>query len=144
MDYKKIRAIRKAQNKSQDDLAQHLGVNRATVSKYETGVIEPSLSQLAQIAQFLNVRLDVFLGEVETFGTGAEFEAEWERRTQNTTVPGIEIQYKADGSTVVVDPRKEKLDRIYRQLDEPDQQQFVKYGEFLLSDPKYKEKPPQD
>lgn len=55
MDYQKLRSARKAAKKSQEELAAHLGINRATVSKYETGIIEPSLTQLMKIASFLSI-----------------------------------------------------------------------------------------
>lgn len=51
----RIRAARRGQNKTQEDLAQHLGVKRAVISKYETGAITPTLGQIRKIAEFLNV-----------------------------------------------------------------------------------------
>lgn len=51
----RIRAARRRQLKTQEDLAQHLGVKRAVISKYETGAITPTLGQLRKIAEFLSV-----------------------------------------------------------------------------------------
>lgn len=143
MDFEKMRTIRKAKHKSQEDLAKFLGVNRATVSKYETGIVEPPLAQLARIAAFLEVPTSELLGRLESFNTGEEFQARWKELTQNSE-PGVEIQYRADGSQIIIDRRKAKLDGVYHQLDDTDQLQLIKYGEFLLDDPKYKEDPPQD
>ena len=72
MNYQEIRKARKAANVTQDELAAFLGVNRATVSKYETGAIEPTLSQLEKIADFLNANIGVFLSKTskEAFFAG--------------------------------------------------------------------------
>lgn len=64
MKYQEIRKARKEARITQDDLATFLGVNRATVSKYETGAIEPTLSQLEKIADFLGVNVSVFLSDI--------------------------------------------------------------------------------
>lgn len=42
---------------SQAMLAEQIGINRATLSKYENGQIEPSVSQLEKIADALGVSL---------------------------------------------------------------------------------------
>lgn len=62
MKFLDIRSARKKTGKSQDDLAKELGVNRATISKYETGAIEPTVSQLIKIAEVLSVPLSDLLG----------------------------------------------------------------------------------
>ena len=80
MDFERMRTIRKAKNKTQEDLAKYLGVNRATVSKYESGVIEPSLTQISRIAAFLEVPQGDILG-LEAFDTPAEYEKRWAELT---------------------------------------------------------------
>ena len=50
-----LRKLRKEKSLTQKELADTLGVNRATVSKYESGVIEPSISQLKEIAEKQNI-----------------------------------------------------------------------------------------
>ena len=47
--------MRKAAHVTQEELAKRIGVNRALISKYETGIIEPSVSQLQKIASALGV-----------------------------------------------------------------------------------------
>ena len=44
MNFQAIRNARKAAGVTQEQLAEVLGINRATLSKYETGVIEPSVT----------------------------------------------------------------------------------------------------
>lgn len=53
----KLRAARKRAGMTQNKLADELGINRATISKYESGVIEPSVLQLKNIAEKLNIDL---------------------------------------------------------------------------------------
>lgn len=62
LDYRAIQRARKAAKITQEDLAAALGINRATVSKYETGAITPSIKQLQQISEILGVRFIDLLG----------------------------------------------------------------------------------
>ena len=55
MAYKSIRDARKKLNFTQDDLAAKLGVNRATISKYENGVIDIPPSQARELARILKI-----------------------------------------------------------------------------------------
>lgn len=50
-----IRKKRKEANLTQDELAQRIGINRATLSKYETGQIDPPISQINKIAEALGI-----------------------------------------------------------------------------------------
>ena len=58
MKFDQIRRVRKAAHVTQEELAKRIGVNRALISKYETGIIEPSVSQLQKIALALGVSND--------------------------------------------------------------------------------------
>lgn len=49
----RIKEARKYIGMTQNELAEKLGVNRATLSKYENGQIDPTVSQLAKIAEIL-------------------------------------------------------------------------------------------
>lgn len=55
MNRLKIREARKAANMTQEQLARVIGINRATLSKYESGAIDPPTSQLQMIANALEV-----------------------------------------------------------------------------------------
>ena len=57
---KKIKALRKTKGLTQQDLANLLGVQRATVSNYEIGRRSPHLKELQRIAQLLGVSLEYF------------------------------------------------------------------------------------
>lgn len=60
-----IRAERAAAQLSQAELAHRAGIPRMSYIRYETGVRRPSLVQVAQIAQALNVPLSTFARRVE-------------------------------------------------------------------------------
>ena len=78
MELIKIREYRKAAKVTQDDLAEKLGVNRATVSKYETGAISPTLEQAQRIADILGVTLAELLG-MEQMGNTPQDNAFWQQ-----------------------------------------------------------------
>jgi transcriptional regulator with XRE-family HTH domain len=57
---KKLKILRKGRKLTQEQLASALGVNRATISNYEIGRRQPSLSDLKRFAEFYGVGLDYF------------------------------------------------------------------------------------
>lgn len=63
MNTERIRALRKKKGMTQEELARKIGVKRAVISKYESGSIEPSLTQLQKIADALGVPLGTLLLE---------------------------------------------------------------------------------
>lgn len=58
-----IRTARKEAGLTQEDLARRLNINRATLSKYESGGISPTIEMLAKIAIALNRPVTDLLGE---------------------------------------------------------------------------------
>lgn len=48
-----IKQMRKKKNMTQEELAKKIGVKRSVVSKYETGNVEPTVSQIRKIANAL-------------------------------------------------------------------------------------------
>ena len=61
----KICYCRKKAGLSQEVLAEHLGVSRQAVSKWETGEATPEVSKLPLLAQIFHVSLDWLLSEAE-------------------------------------------------------------------------------
>lgn len=57
---KKLQELRKARRLTQQQLADKMGVTRATVSNYEVGRRAPHLSELKRFAEFYGVGLDYF------------------------------------------------------------------------------------
>ena len=57
---KKLKILRKGRKLTQEQLADALGLNRATISNYEIGRRQPSLNDLKRFAEFYGVGLDYF------------------------------------------------------------------------------------
>ncbi|WP_035430920.1 helix-turn-helix domain-containing protein [Bacillus sp. UNC322MFChir4.1] len=62
----RMRFLRKERNLTQTEFGQAIGVNAASVSKFETGAKSPSRETLEKAADFLNVTVDYLLGRSET------------------------------------------------------------------------------
>ena len=60
-----LRIARKALKMSQDDLADAIGANRVTISKYENGIYLPSVPALERLADALNTTSAQLRGEAE-------------------------------------------------------------------------------
>ncbi len=56
-----IRKYRKANNLSQDELAEKLGITRQSVSLWETGQTQPSLDSIVALARIFHISTDVLL-----------------------------------------------------------------------------------
>ena len=61
----RIRMARIAAALTQEELASLVGVRRPAISKYESGIVDPSASQIQKIASALRVSASYFLGDVE-------------------------------------------------------------------------------
>ena len=53
-----LRLLRTTNNVSQRVLAEHLKISIKTISHWETGYSEPSISQLIMLADFFDVTVD--------------------------------------------------------------------------------------
>lgn len=56
----KLKTLRKGRKLTQQELADRLGVTRATISNYEVGRRSPHLSELQRFAEFYGVDLSYF------------------------------------------------------------------------------------
>lgn len=56
----KIKTLRKGRKLTQQELADKLGITRATVSNYEVGRRHPHISELKRFADFFGVGIDYF------------------------------------------------------------------------------------
>ena len=66
MDFnKKLQALRKQKNLTQEELAQRLFVSRTAVSKWESGKGYPNIDSLKQIATFFDTTVDELLSTDE-------------------------------------------------------------------------------
>ncbi len=57
---RKLRTLRKGKKLTQKDVADRLGLVRATISNYEVGRRTPHLNELKRFAEFYGVTLDYF------------------------------------------------------------------------------------
>ena len=57
-----LKYIRKQKNMSQEQLGQHLGFGKNTISQYENGIREPNLDTIKKIARIFNVSIDYLVG----------------------------------------------------------------------------------
>lgn len=60
--YELIRFYRQREGMTQEDLAKAIGVRRSVISKYENGLIEPSITQLKNISKVLHIPIGDLLG----------------------------------------------------------------------------------
>lgn len=56
----KIKTLRKGRKLTQQELADKMGITRATVSNYEVGRRSPHISELKRFADFFGVGIDYF------------------------------------------------------------------------------------
>ena len=59
----KIKLYRESKNMTQYEIAKVLGVKAATISKYESGTLEPNIESLKKLAELFNVSVDELLKE---------------------------------------------------------------------------------
>ncbi len=59
---KTISIKRKEKGITQDELAEYIGVSKASVSKWETGQSYPDITLLPQLAAFFNISIDELIG----------------------------------------------------------------------------------
>lgn len=62
---KKIKTNREKNNMTQAEIAEILGVKPATISKYESGALEPNIEALKKISEIFNVSIDELIKENE-------------------------------------------------------------------------------
>lgn len=143
MNYQMIRAARKAAGISQDELAQFLGVNRATISKYETGIIEPSFSQLAQIASYLEIDFGEFL-DGEAYRLYQAHRSGFDAGVRAEQISNMALRSVFEPEGYSFSETEMLLVKTFSQLNPEGQTKAVERVEELTEIPKYQKKPPQD
>lgn len=58
-----LKTLRKNNGLTQSELGRHVGLSKAVVSKYETGIGYPNFETLIRIAKYFGVTTDYLLGE---------------------------------------------------------------------------------
>ena len=62
---KRIKSYRESKNMTQNKIAEILGVKSATISKYESGLLEPNVDALKKLAELFEISIDELLKEQE-------------------------------------------------------------------------------
>lgn len=62
---RRLRALRNREGKTQQDMADLLGVDRTTYAKYESGANEPNIATLKQLSAHFNVSIDYLLDNTD-------------------------------------------------------------------------------
>ena len=57
-----LKALRNAKEIAQKELAEEMNVSLKTISHWETGYSEPSISQLIRLADYFDVTIDEIVG----------------------------------------------------------------------------------
>ncbi len=115
---KNISRMRKARGLTQVELAKSLHVTQSAVSHWESGRSLPDTVQLFQIAEFFGVSIDTIKGE---------------NIPATVPVQNPETQSRAtmEQKKVSTSEAEEKLIQIFRELNEDNRLQAVRYFEFL-------------
>lgn len=146
MNYDRIRSIRKQNGMTQEELAKRIGVKRAVISKYETGAIKPSISQLEEIANALDVSLLEFMDSEKMFAAFKKGVSE-PIDLQNPDIQKALRRYIKDGKLEfpglvngsVLDAQYRENDLLYdfRKLNEEGQQKALERVQELTEIPRY-------
>lgn len=65
--YERLKNLRKEKEIGQQELALALNISRKSISHWETGYSEPSITQLIMLADIFDVTLDDLLGRENKF-----------------------------------------------------------------------------
>ena len=63
----KLKLYREKYNMTQKEVAEILGVEPGTISKYELGMIEPNIESIKKLAEIFNLTIDELLRDEEKF-----------------------------------------------------------------------------
>jgi transcriptional regulator with XRE-family HTH domain len=116
----KLKELRESSNMTQAELADVLGLKRATVTQYESGRISPSKNVLIKIANYFQVSVDDLIGQKESHGDENQF----------TKMPISEELRKSNNYTLSL--RTAISQRIIAELYKKTQDQFIEDNKVLF------------
>ncbi|MCS6980609.1 MAG: LexA family transcriptional regulator [Flavobacteriales bacterium] len=138
-----IRFLRKRIGRSQEEVAQALGLKRTTWSAYEQGVSEPSLHTLSLIADYFRIPLDILLRETLEQWSESQIrtlELAWEERASGSRLRVVVTTADHQGrNNVELVPEKARAGYVSGYADP----EFIRvlpafHLPFLRSDRKYR------
>ena len=59
----RLKALRKENLRTQEDVSKVLGIGRSTYAQYERGAINPPMSTIEALAKYFNVSIDYLMGK---------------------------------------------------------------------------------
>ena len=92
----RLTQLRKQRGLIQKDVAEAMGLDRTTYTKYERGDIKPSYETILKLADYFNVSIDYLLGKTNTPGPQIETEEElafWEMRKEMAQRPEMRVLF---------------------------------------------------
>lgn len=102
----RLKTLRKKSGKSQQDIADKVGISRARYSHYENNHVEPDMDLIRHLAELYNVSTDYLLGH-----DSEESEFEYYKNKIITEFPDIDLMFK-DMQTLTADDLKEVYEYI--------------------------------
>ena len=150
-----IRAARKAAGLTQAEFANALGMNRATISKYENGIIEPSVAQLKKMSDILSVQwyllvppetkeayinADTFGLTLESYKSLTMFGERKALLKNRNTGKWMDIKVHIDGSIEASPhyiPPRDRISDAFYQLNKRGQEKAADMVEMIAGNPEY-------
>lgn len=91
----KLKALRDAYGMTQDEVADVLGMNRTSLSKYENSAANPPLAVLRKLAKIYNVKIEYFVSDsIEPIVNLAENDSGFEPDPENPIVAVADLTHE--------------------------------------------------
>lgn len=88
----RLKQLRKKKKLIQKDIAEMLGIDNTTVSKWESDTYEPDIDNLNKLAEIYGVSVDYLIGNKKSDGAVAEGESEFLKRVREIAAErGMEL-----------------------------------------------------
>lgn len=126
----RIKQLRENAGWTQDELADHLSVQRATVSKYETGFTSLTEETLKKLAKIFSVSIDFILCETndplpvrnvdQDFNDELDTESKWLNFLKTLSGDSMFYQYEnidEEQKLAIMDEYKEKLEKKKKKVE---------------------------
>lgn len=103
---KRLHELRKENRISQEELAAAIGTTKSTISKYEHGTIEPTLSVIKKLADYFSVTTDYLLCQSDVSEVGSDLGNEYIRAVVSAKKNGISADKIMDFIRIITDKEK--------------------------------------
>lgn len=148
MQYKELIDARTKKRITQAELADKIGVGRALISKYENGMIDPTITQIRKIAAALEVPVTQLLPPDADYLEGKEEDLSSEEKQKlNEKIEGVQKQIQGlsqQGLEQVKAFKESRLHHAFGQLNAKGQQIAVERVEELTKIPDYQKADEED